>query len=127
MLKVAAIYHDIVYLPREDKINIQESIEKFKLDFPGMPLFHKFKIIDIIHSTNDHNFEHSDKLIGLFNSYDMNGILKGDFVMLVEDGDNVAKEFNLDPDDYKRRRIEFLEKYISYNSEIKECIEYLKL
>lgn len=125
ILRISAIYHDIVYLPREDKYNISESIEKFDQDFPNLPFIIKDKIKDIIHSTNYHNFEHEDKLIGMFNSYDMNGILKGDLETLIEDGDNVAREYNLDKDVYKEKRIEFLEKYKQYNPNIQKCIDYL--
>ena len=61
----------------------------------------------------------------MFNSYDMNGILNGDLQTLIEDGDNVAKEFNLDIDVFKEKRIEFLEKYKEYNFNIQLCIDYL--
>lgn len=61
----------------------------------------------------------------MFNSYDMNGILKGDLETLIEDGDNVAREYNLDKDVYKEKRIEFLEKYKQYNPNIQKCIDYL--
>lgn len=126
VLRVAAIYHDIVYLPREDKINIAESIEKFEKDFYDLDFVYKDKISDIIDSTNFHNFTtDDDKLISLFNSYDMNGILNGDLKTLIEDGDNVAKEFNLNIDYYKEKRIKFLEKYKRYNPNIQLCIDYL--
>ncbi len=125
ILRVSAIYHDIVYLPREDKYNITESIDKFEDDFYDLDFVYKDKIGDIIDSTNFHNFNHTDKLIRMFNSYDMNGIVNGDLQTLIEDGDNVAKEFNLDPDFYKEKRIEFLEKYKEYNPNIQLCIDYL--
>ena len=125
ILRVAAIYHDIVYLPREDKYNISESIEKFEEDFYELDSVYKDKISDIIDSTNFHNFNHKDKLIRLFNLYDMNGILNGDLKTLIEDGDNVAKEFNLDIDFYKQKRIEFLERYKEYNPNIQLCIDFL--
>lgn len=126
ILRIAAIYHDIVYLPREDKYNISESIEKFEEDFPHLPFIYKDKIKDIIDSTNFHDFQHEDKLIRMFNSYDMAGILKGDLKTLIEDGNNVAKEYHLDPEVYKKARIEFLEKYKEYNPNIQKCIDYLK-
>jgi len=126
ILRVTAIYHDIVYLPREDKFNISESIEKFQTDFYELDFVYKDKISDIIDSTNFHNFNHEDKLIRLFNSYDMNGILTGDLKTLIEDGDNVAKEFNLDIDTYREKRIQFLKKYKKYNPNIQLCIDYLK-
>ena len=125
ILRVTAIYHDIVWLPREDKFNIAESIEKFENDFYDLDFVYKDKICDIIDSTNNHNFNHTDKLIRMFNSYDMDGILNGDLKTLIEDGDNVAKEFNLEPDIYKQKRIEFLEKYKEYNPNIQLCIDYL--
>lgn len=126
ILKITAIYHDVVYLPREDKYNISESIEKFEQDFPELPFLYKDKIKDIIDSTNYHNFEDSDKLIRMFNSYDMVGILKGTLEELIEDGDNVSKEYHLDPEVYKEKRIEFLEDYKKYNPNIQKCIDYLK-
>jgi len=126
ILKIVAIYHDIVYLPREDKYNIKESIDKFESDFYDLPENVSLTIKKIIHSTNYHNFEHEDKLIRMFNSYDMNGILNGDLKTLIEDGDNVAKEFNLDIDFYKENRIQFLEKYKKYNPNIQKCIDYLR-
>lgn len=126
ILRIATIYHDIVYLPREDSENIRESIEKFEKDFPGLPFIIKDKIKDIIDSTNYHNFEHEDKLIRIFNSYDMAGILKGDLRTLIEDGDNVAKEYHLDPEAYKKNRIKFLENYKKYNPNIQKYIDYLR-
>ena len=126
ILRVAAIYHDIVWLPREDKYNVSESIEKFEEDFYDLDFVYKDKICDIIDSTELHNFSHEDKLIRLFNSYDMDGILNGDLQTLIEDGDNVAKEFNLDIDFFKEKRIEFLEKYKKYNTNIQLCIDYLR-
>jgi predicted metal-dependent HD superfamily phosphohydrolase len=122
ILRVAAIYHDIIWLPREDKYNVAESIEKFKDDFYDLDFVYKDKISDIIDSTNFHNFNHEDKLIRMFNSYDMNGVLNGDLQTLIEDGDNVAKEFNLDINIYKQKRIEFLKKYKKYNPNIQLCI-----
>jgi hypothetical protein len=56
----------------------------------------------------------------------MNGILKGSLEELIEDGDNVAKEYNLDPEIYKINRIKFLEDYKKYNPNIQKCINYLK-
>lgn len=126
MLRVAAIYHDIVYLPREDKYNVTESIDKFKEDFTKLPQFYSYPIIKIIESTNYHNFEDEDKIIRMFNSYDMNGILNGSLEELIEDGDNIAKEYHLDKEVFKEKRIEFLEKYKEYNSNVKKCIDYLK-
>ena len=126
ILKISAIYHDVVYLPREDKYNISESIEKFEEDFPELPFLYKDKIKDIIDSTNYHNFEDNDKLIRMFNSYDMDGILNGSLETLIEDGDNVSKEYHLDPEIYKMKRIEFLKDYIKYNPNIQKCIDYLK-
>ena len=126
ILIITAIYHDIVYLPREDKYNISESIDKFEKDFLNLDLEYKEKIKNIIDSTNFHNFNHEDKLIRLFNSYDMDGFLNGDLKTLIDDGDNVAKEFNLDIDFYKQKRIEFLEQYKKYNNNIQLCIDYLK-
>jgi len=127
VLLIAAVYHDIVYLPREDFLNVRESIEKFEEDFPEMPYLVRDLIVDAIESTNRHDFENGRKINRIFNSYDMVGILKGDLKTLIEDGDNVAKEYHLEPEDYKRRRIEFLEKYKEYNPHIQECIDYLKL
>lgn len=126
MLRIAAIYHDIVYLPREDKLNIEDSIEKFENDFPNLTFLYKETIVNIIYSTNFHDFKDEDKLLRMFNSYDMNGILKGSLEELIEDGDNVAKEYNLDPEIYKINRIKFLENYKEYNPNIQKCIDYLK-
>jgi predicted metal-dependent HD superfamily phosphohydrolase len=126
ILIISAIYHDIVYLPREDKFNISESIEKFEQDFSELPFLYKDKIKDIIDSTNYHNFEHEDKLIRMFNYYDMNGILNGTFEELIEDGNNVAKEYHLEPEVFKKNRIQFLEKYKKYNPNIQKVIDYLK-
>jgi predicted metal-dependent HD superfamily phosphohydrolase len=126
ILRIAAIYHDIIYLPREDKYNVSESIEKFETDFPRLPFIYKDKIKSIIDSTNYHPFEDEDKLIRMFNSYDMAGILKGNLKTLIEDGDNVSKEYHLEPEVYKKARIEFLEKYKEYNPNIQKCIDYLK-
>jgi predicted metal-dependent HD superfamily phosphohydrolase len=127
ILIISAIYHDIVYLPREDSLNIKESIEKFKKDFPGLyMIFYKLSIVEVIESTNYHNFEDKNKLIRLFNSYDMNGILNGSLETLIEDGDNIAKEYHLEPEVFKKNRIKFLEKYKKYNPNIQKCIDYLK-
>jgi hypothetical protein len=125
-LIISAIYHDIVNLPREDSLNIKESIEKFERDFPELPFLYKDKIKDIIDSTNHHNFEHEDKLTRMFNSYDMSGILKGTLEELIEDGDNVSKEYHLDTEVFKTKRIEFLEDYKKYNPNIQKVIDYLK-
>lgn len=126
ILKIAAIYHDIVYLPREDKYNIADSIEKFQQDFPLLPSGIKNIIRDIIDSTNYHDFNDSDKMLRMFNSYDMNGILNGTLEELIKDGDNVAKEYHLEKEVYKVKRIEFLENYKQYNPNIEKCIEYLR-
>lgn len=126
ILRIAAIYHDIVYLPREDRLNIKDSIKKFEEDFPNLIFLYKEIIVNIIYSTNFHNFEDDDKLIRMFNSYDMSGILKGSLEELIEDGDNVAKEYNMNINLYNSNRIKFLEKYKKYNPNIQKCIDYLK-
>jgi predicted metal-dependent HD superfamily phosphohydrolase len=126
VLRISAIYHDIVWLPQKDSINIKKSVEKFSNDFPNLPSLYRNVICTIIGSTEKHNFEDTtSKLRRLFNIYDMNGILNGNLETLIIDGDNVAKEFNMDIKIFNKKRIEFLEKYKKYNSNIEKCIEFL--
>jgi len=127
VLRIAAIYHDISWLPIDDSINVKKSIDKFYEDFPNLPSLWANAIVSIIGSTVEHNFEDKySKLKKIFNSYDMNGIIAGDLQTLIDDGNNVAKEFNLDIKFFNEKRIEFLEKYKSYNPNIQLCIDYLK-
>jgi len=129
MMILSIIYHDVIYVGnRDDNLNIDESIEYFKRDFPTLPNEYKNKIIEIIDSTRRHNFEEGDKLCVKLNYYDMSGILEGDVKTIIEDGNNVRKEHDKITDEFfKEKRIEFLRNYIKYNPNIEKAIMHINL
>jgi len=128
MMRITAIYHDVIYLQGEkDSINIKKSIEYFEKDFPEMIFIFKDKIKDIIDSTEGHNFECEDKLCRNFNYYDMFGILHNTGEELIESNDLVAKEqSSMDFDTFRNNNINFLRKYVKYNPEIEKFITYMQ-
>lgn len=128
LLRIIAIYHDIVYLPRVDKLNVLASVEKFKQDFPDLPEDLSEVIIKGIMSTIDHDVNHPDSICRYFNQFDMYGIFHDKADDLIRDNTLLRKEYEnaMDMEVFSTNNIKFLTSYIKYNSEIKKLIDHIK-
>jgi len=128
LLRIIAIYHDIVYLPRIDKLNVIDSVEKFKKDFPDLQEDLSDVIIKGIMSTIDHDVNHPDSICRYFNNFDMYGLFHDNAADLIRDNVLLRKEYEnaMDMNVFTANNIKFLSGYIKHNPEIKKLIEHIK-
>lgn len=129
LLVLAAIFHDIVYIPFSDN-NEELSAEFFKKCLPFNFNHNLLKVIDMILATKLH--QSNDYLCKIFNEYDMD-IVTRDYDELLEWEKGIQHEYLPNYEfkyKYKKGRVEFLESLIKHYPNNREnlfkLIQYVK-
>lgn len=129
ILTIVAIFHDIVYEPKR-KDNEEKSIEFM------ISCVHEWDkkddinyISDLIMETKRHN--PIDKLSKLFNNLDIK-IINAPFIDLLDWEERIYQEYKwAGKENYKKKRLEFLENFALLHTEnkdnIKKLIDYINI
>lgn len=124
-LILTAIFHDVVYEPTQD--NNEEKSSEFFLNLCSDKNSDIMEINEAILNTKSH--QSSNPLSESFNKFDMN-IVERDFDSLLNWEEGIFEEYKFAGDNYKIKRLQFLEslldKYPRNSENLLKLINYVK-